>query len=154
MGFRCLIGCIQSSSDHTGLDAPGMSFSDYPVFRTLNCRCLFPSSNAPHKLPCPFKAFTRLTPAKRFSDPLGSHRRSPSCLSAAQKRLLPFSASRIKVPEQRGYQPPPEPTRRFYALDGPCHETLVRRRKLGPSLNSDRVSFTPAALIGFAPTGL
>jgi hypothetical protein len=83
-----------------------MSFSDFPVFRTQHCRCLLPSTNAPHKLPCPSKAFTRFTPAKRSSVPPGSHRRSPICLSAAQKRSAAFQHIKSKGTRTAGLPTP------------------------------------------------
>jgi len=58
-----------------------------------------------------------------------------------------------RYPNGEVCHPSPEPARRFYTLGEPCHEPHIRRRRIGPSLTPDRVSFTPAALIGFTPTG-
>jgi hypothetical protein len=58
MRFRCLSGKRLGRSALFSSNTPGMSFIDCPVFRTQPCRCSVKSSNAPLRLPRPFKAVT------------------------------------------------------------------------------------------------
>jgi hypothetical protein len=95
-----------------------------------------------------------------FSRPPGTSqlllaRTRPHCVASQQpKSVRCLSAHKgPRYPNGRACHPPPEPARRFYTLGEPCHETRARRRRPGPSLAPNRVSFTPAALIGFPPTG-
>jgi hypothetical protein len=58
MRFRCLSGKRLGRSALFSSNTPGMSFIDCPVFRTQPCCCSVKSSNAPLRLPRPFKVVT------------------------------------------------------------------------------------------------
>jgi hypothetical protein len=146
MELRCLVESHRRRSYRpVGLGDPGMPFSGYPVFRTSPCSVLVRERRSSCRLPLPYRAHTRSRPAV---EPIEVHRLAPTHPGGRQQpswALALYNACCREIPQQRGYQVPPEPAHGV--------STPAANRAAKATLSTCQVCFTPATLLSFRLQG-
>jgi hypothetical protein len=127
-----------------------MSFGDYPVFRTQLCRHSVKSDGNPHKLPRPFRAFTKSPPAGHSpsvparTGPCGLPPGSPPAFRALQRM------KERGIPNSRAATPCRSPPVAYLSLRRTVPRNRVRR--LDPGLSSHPTGFIPPRQRSWAST--